>query len=149
MEQQKLIFLKSVNERMESRGKRKKVVDPEDRFVATIADEHRQLPHEIKNPLFRYQLQILDKQNTTQGNFNNQNVNNRNSFVSQLVYQLSYHSIPHMEIPSQFNNHTTKTMIVFEVQKIHITFIKFSHLLTLYLKETKQILNIYRMRINI
>ena len=48
MEQQKLIFLKSVNERMESRGKRKKVVDPEDRFVATTADEHRQLPHEIK-----------------------------------------------------------------------------------------------------
>ena len=65
---------------MKSRGKRKKVVDPEDRFVATIAHEHRQLPHEIKNPLFRCQLQLLDKQNTTQGNFNNQNVNNRNSF---------------------------------------------------------------------
>ena len=57
----------------------------------------RQLPHEerllvkneIKNTLFRYQLQILDKQNAMQGNFNDQNVNNRNSFVSQLGYQLS------------------------------------------------------------
>ena len=39
--------------------------------------------------LFRYQLQILDKQNATQGNFNDQSANNRNSFVSQLGYQLS------------------------------------------------------------
>ena len=71
MEQQKLTFLKNVKERMESRDKRKKVDDAEDRFVATIADEIRQLPHserllaknEIKNTLFRYQLQILDNQN--------------------------------------------------------------------------------------
>ena len=46
---------------MESRDKRKKVDDAEDTFVATIADELRQLPHresllaknEIKNTLFR------------------------------------------------------------------------------------------------
>ena len=81
---------------MESRDKRKKVDDAEDRFVATITDELRQLPdrerllakNEIKNTQFRYQLKILDKQNATQGNFNDQNVNNRNSFVSQLGYQL-------------------------------------------------------------
>ena len=36
MEQQKLTFLKSVNERMESRDKRKEVDDAEDTFVATI-----------------------------------------------------------------------------------------------------------------
>ena len=55
------LFLKSVNERIESRDKRKKVDDAEDTFVATIADELRQLPHresllaknEIKNTLFR------------------------------------------------------------------------------------------------
>ena len=45
MEQQKLTFLKSVKERMESRDKRKKVDDAEDRSVATIADELRELPH--------------------------------------------------------------------------------------------------------
>ena len=64
--------------------------------IATIADALRQLPHrerllvknEIKNTLFRYQLHILGKQNATLGNFNDQNVNNRNSFVSQLGYQL-------------------------------------------------------------
>ena len=96
LEQQKLTFLKSVKKRMESRDKRKKIDDPEDRFLATIIDDRRQLPYwerllaknEINDTLFRYQLQILDKQNATQGNFNDQNVNNRNSFVSQLKYQL-------------------------------------------------------------
>ena len=52
--------MKSVNERMESRDKRKKVDDAEDRFVATIVNKFRQLPHrerlliknEIKNTLF-------------------------------------------------------------------------------------------------
>ena len=96
MKQQKPTFLKSVNKRMESRDKRKKVDDAEDRFATTITDELRQLPYrerllaknEIKDTLFQYQLQILDKQNVTQGNFNDQNVNNRNKFVSQLGYQL-------------------------------------------------------------
>lgn len=89
----KLTFLKNVNVRIESRDKRKKVDNVEDRFVATIADELRQLPHRerllakniVKNT---YQLQILDKQNATQGNFNDQNDSNRNNFVSQLGYQL-------------------------------------------------------------
>ena len=45
LEQQKLTFLKSVNKRMESRDKRKKVDDPEDRFLATIIDDRRQLPY--------------------------------------------------------------------------------------------------------
>ena len=45
MEQQKLTFLKSVNERMELQDKRKKVDHAEDKFVAAIADELRQLPH--------------------------------------------------------------------------------------------------------
>ena len=57
-----------------------------------------------------------------------------------LSYSINcpYHSIPLMEITSQFNNHTTKTIIVFEVQKTHIMLLQLSHLLTLqYLKETK------------
>lgn len=37
----KLTFLKSVNVRIESRDKRKKVDNAEDRFVASIADELR------------------------------------------------------------------------------------------------------------
>ena len=45
IEQQKLTFIKSVNERMESRDKRKKVDDAENRFVVTIGDVLRQLPH--------------------------------------------------------------------------------------------------------
>ena len=35
-----------------------------------------------------------------------------------------------MEIPSQFSNHTTKTIIIFEVQKIHIMLLQLKHLLT-------------------
>ena len=97
MEKPNLTFLKSFNKRMESRDKRKNVDDAEDRFVATIADELKKLPHrerllakiDIKSIIFPYQLQILDKQNATQGNFNYQNVSNRNNFVSQLGYQLS------------------------------------------------------------
>ena len=41
MKQQKLIFLKRVSER-------KKVDDAEDTFVATIADELRQLPNRVR-----------------------------------------------------------------------------------------------------
>ena len=97
MEKLNLTFLKSLNKRMKSREYRKKVDDDEDRFVATIADELKKLPHrerllaknDIKNIVFPYQLQILDKQNATQGNFNDQNVSNRNNFVSQLGNQLS------------------------------------------------------------
>ena len=74
MKQQKLTLLKSVNVGMELRDQRNKVDDAKDRFVATIADELRQLSHrerllaknEIKNTLFRYQLQIFEKQNGTQ-----------------------------------------------------------------------------------
>lgn len=74
----------------------REVDDAEDRFVATIADELTQLTHrkrllgkyEISNTIFQYKLQILDKQNAMQGNFEDQNVNNRNSFVSQLGSQL-------------------------------------------------------------
>lgn len=80
LDRQKLSFLKSVNERMESRDKNKKVDDAEDRFASTIADDLRQLPHrqrllaknEIKNTLFRYQMEILDKSNN---NFNDQSAN--------------------------------------------------------------------------
>ena len=65
--------------------------------MATTADELKKLPHrerllaknDIRSIVFPYQLQILDKQNATQGNFNDQNVSNRNNFVSQLGYQLS------------------------------------------------------------
>ena len=66
---------------MEARDKNKKVHDAEDRFVATIADELRQLPqrerlmakNEIKTTLFRYQMQVLDKQK------NNDNLNDQNN----------------------------------------------------------------------
>ena len=154
MEQQNLTFLKSVNERMESRDKRKKVDDGEDRFLATIADELIQLTHrerllaknEIKNTLFLYQLQILDKQNAIQvtSTINMPTVET----ILFLSYGINcpYHSIPHMEIPSQFISHTTKTIIIFEVQKTHIVLLQLNHLFTLqYLMETKQIFNIYRI----
>ena len=60
MGQQKLTFLENLNESMKSRDKREKIDDAEDRFVATIADTLRLLPHrerllaknKIKNTLF-------------------------------------------------------------------------------------------------
>ena len=44
MEKEKLSFLKTINQRMEARDKKQKCEDPEDRYVATIADKLRELP---------------------------------------------------------------------------------------------------------
>ena len=49
-----------------------------------------------------------------------------------------YHSIPDFEIPFQFNNHTTNSIIIF---KTHIMLLELNHILTI---ETKQVLNICR-----
>ena len=62
-EQEKVLLLRSIKEKMETRAK-KKEMDAEDRFVASIADELRELPHrerllaknQIKNILFQYQM---------------------------------------------------------------------------------------------
>ena len=62
MEKEKLSFLKTINQRMEARDKKQKCEDPEDRYVATIADKLRELPyrerlmakHETENTLFKY-----------------------------------------------------------------------------------------------
>ena len=146
MEHEKLTFLKNVNERMESRDRIKKVDDIEDRYVAIIADELRQLPHKERFWIPRLWMQILDKQNATEGNFNDQNVNNRNSFVSQLGYQLPlpFNSSHGDSFPIQQPHN--QNYIIFEVQKTHIMLFQFDHLLTFqYFMETKQILNIYRM----
>ena len=55
-------------------------------FVATIPDDLRQLRYRerllAKNEIKKYTIYA------TQGNFKNQNFNNRNSFVSLLGYQL-------------------------------------------------------------
>ena len=67
---EKLSFLKTINQRMEAREK-KKPEDVKDRYSVTIADRLRDLPqrerlmakHEIENTLFKYQLQALDKKN--------------------------------------------------------------------------------------
>ena len=67
---EKLSFLKTINQRMEAREK-KKPEDAEDRYSATIADKLRDLPqrerlmakHEIENTLFKYQMQALDEKN--------------------------------------------------------------------------------------
>ena len=67
---EKLSFLKTINQRMEAREK-KKVKDAKDRYSVTIADKLRDLPqrerlmakHEIENILFKYQMQVLDKKN--------------------------------------------------------------------------------------
>lgn len=56
---------------MENRDKKRKVDNAEDRFVATVADDLRELPqlerimakNEIKNVLFKYQMQALEKRN--------------------------------------------------------------------------------------
>ena len=60
---------------METRAK-KKEMDAEDRFVASIADELRELTHrerllaknQIKNILFRYQMQVLEKESNSSNN---------------------------------------------------------------------------------
>ena len=60
MDKQKLSFLKTINQRMETGDKNQKTEDVEDRYAATIADELRDFPrrerllakHEIENTLF-------------------------------------------------------------------------------------------------
>ena len=131
MKQQKLTFLKSVNVGMELRDQRNKVDDAKERFVATIADELRQLSHrerllaknEIKNTLFRYQLQIFEKQNGTQGNINDQNVKNRATFVSQQEYQLPlpFNSSRGNSFPIHQSHNQKKTQK--KLQKTHIMFL--------------------------
>ena len=72
---EKLSFLKTINQRMVAREK-KKSEDAEDRYSATIADKLRDLPqrerlmakHEIENTLFKYQMQALDKKNNNKKN---------------------------------------------------------------------------------
>ena len=67
MEKEKLSFLKTINQRMEARDKKQKCEDPEDHYIATIADKLRELPyreslmakHEIENTPFKYQMQAL------------------------------------------------------------------------------------------
>ena len=86
-EQEKVLLLKSIKEKMETRAK-KKEMDAEDRFVASIADELRDLPHrerllaknEIKNILFRYQMQDLETESNSN---NNNNANNLFSLLQQ------------------------------------------------------------------
>ena len=76
-EQEKMLLLRSIKEKMETRAK-KKEMDAADRFVASIADELRELPHrkmllaknEIKNILFRYQIQGLEKGSNSNNNNN-------------------------------------------------------------------------------
>ena len=76
-----------MKEKMETRAK-KKEMDAEYRFVASIADELRTLPNrerllakdEIKNTLFRYQMQALEKESNSN---NNNNGNNPFSLLQQ------------------------------------------------------------------
>ena len=86
-EQKKVLLLRSIKEKMETRVK-KKEMDTEDRFAASMADELPELPHrerllaknEIKNILFRYQMQVLEKQSNSN---NNNNANNLFSLLQQ------------------------------------------------------------------
>ena len=96
MDQQKFSFLKNINERM-SENKRRKIEDAEDRFVSTVADELRELPkmerflakNEIRNVLFRYQMQVI-QQTTTTNNDNHNNINlNPQHFHITSNYQRS------------------------------------------------------------
>ena len=80
---------------METRVK-KKEMDAEDRFVASIADEIRKLPrretllakNNIKNILFRCQMQVLQKESNSN---NNNNANNPflcfNKDIKRNIYQ--------------------------------------------------------------
>ena len=82
-----LSFLKTINQRMEAREK-KKTEDAEDRYAATIADKLRDLPqrerlmakHEIENTLFEYQIRALDKMNN-----NSTNINPRGNCLSPVT----------------------------------------------------------------
>ena len=86
-EQKKVLLLRSIKEKMETRVK-KKEMNTEDRFVASMADELPELPHrerllaknEIKNILFRYQMQVLEKESNSS---NNNNANNPFSLLQQ------------------------------------------------------------------
>ena len=86
-EQEEVLFLRNIKEKMETRAK-KKEMDAEDRFVASIADKLRELPHrerllaknEIKDILFRYQMQVLEKESNSN---NNNNANNPFSLLQQ------------------------------------------------------------------
>ena len=72
---------------METRA-RMKEMDAEDRFATSIADEIQELPHrerllaknEIKTILFRYQMQVLEKESNSN---NSNNANNPFSFLQQ------------------------------------------------------------------
>ena len=79
-EQEKILFLRSIKEKMETRAKRKEM-DVEDTFVTSIADELRELTpierllakNEIKNILFWYQMQALEKESNSNNNKNTDN----------------------------------------------------------------------------
>ena len=91
MEKEKLSFLKTINQRMETRDRKQKCEDPED--VATIADKLRELPyrerlmakHDMENILFKYQMQVLEKRNANTMQVNS--AENRNLDLS--VHQFS------------------------------------------------------------
>ena len=77
LDKRKISFLKTISQRMESRDKKTK--NAEDRYAVTIADKLKELPyrerlmakHEIENILFKYQMQVLEKGNSTQIQPNN------------------------------------------------------------------------------
>ena len=84
-EQKKVLLLRSIKEKMETRTK-KKDMDGEDRFVASISDERRELPRKrllTKNEmsiLFLYQMHVLVKESNSN---NNNNTNNPFSLLQQ------------------------------------------------------------------
>ena len=90
---EKLSFLKTINQRMETRDKKSKTEDAEDCYAATIADKLRDLPqkerimakHEIENVLFKFQIQALDKVNNNAMIQGNANIPTGNFFPLQQI----------------------------------------------------------------
>ena len=95
MEKEKLSFLKTINQRMETRDRKQKCEDPEDRYVSTIADKLRELPyrerlmakHEMESILFKYQMQVLDKRNANTMQVNS--AENRDPDLSVLQFSVT------------------------------------------------------------
>jgi len=110
MDKQKLSFLKTINRRMEAREKKQqKTEDAEDRYVATIADKLRHLPqrerllakHDIENTLFKYEMQVIDKENVNNAFLTNNTRGNNfycqqtsvgvSDAITQQFYQINQH----------------------------------------------------------
>ena len=120
IDQEKLLFLKTINQRMEAKDKKQKIEDAEDRYAVNIADKLPNLPHrerlmakhEIDNILFKHEMQVLDKENSNNnlsfdGNWSHyhqyqNNLGNQNQ-TGQYINFLNNQQMNHLGGPQMSN----------------------------------------------